>query len=216
MPGDEVLAPDPALVALWVRGWSLCRGAPAPHPVDGGWRVEVGWPDQRARLVFPTVCDGLARAAREITEPFVFLKLCGPVEALRPLLPARWQAEPRGWMMTIDEVWGEPAAPPAGYVAAMEDAGQVRIVRMLTGDGETAASGRVGLSGGVAVFDRIATEVPHRRRGLASAVMRSLQACARDRGARGGVLVGTDMGRRHYESLGWRVHTPYASAVIPG
>ena len=215
MPDDSTAA-DPALVALWIRGWSLCRGAPPPQPVDGGWRVEVGWPDQRARLVFPAVCEGLAQAAREIDEPFVFLKLCAPVEALRPLLPACWEAEPRGWMMTVAALSGEPSATPAGYRAVVEDEGEVTIVRVLTDGGETAALGRVGLSGDLAVFDRIATEAPHRRRGLASTVMRTLEACARDRGARAGALVGTDMGRRLYESLGWRVHTPYSSAVIPG
>jgi GNAT superfamily N-acetyltransferase len=204
------------LVGDWIRGWALCKQTRPPQAVDGGWRVEVGWPEQRARLVFPALCDGLVEAAAEIDEPWTYLKVCAPVEALRPLLPPRWVAESRGYMMTVDVLADTPARLPPGYWLAREQEGAVALARVLTDAGELAAAGRVARSGGFAVFDRIVTEEGHRRRGLATAVMRTLAADGLRQGASRGLLVGTEMGRQLYQALGWRVHAPYASAVIPG
>src|SRR4051812_15212816 len=111
---------DANLVGDWIAGWAICRQTPPPRAIDGGWRVEVGWPDQRARLVFPALCDGLARAAAEIDEAWIYLKACVPVEALRPLLPARWVAESRGFMMTADALKDAPARLAPGYRMTLE------------------------------------------------------------------------------------------------
>jgi GNAT superfamily N-acetyltransferase len=83
-------------------------------------------------------------------------------------------------------------------------------------DGTLAASGHVALGERLATYDRIVTDPAHQRRGLGRAVMHALQALARAHGRHAGVLVATPAGRALYESLGWRVHAPWATAVIPG
>ena len=108
---------------------------------------------------------------------------------------------------------------PAGYGVEVEDAvaatgcGHVRVVAP---DGTLAAAGHVALGERLAIYDRIVTEPAHQRRGLGRAVMHALQALARAHGRHANVLVATTEGRALYESLGWRLHAPWATAVIPG
>lgn len=45
--------------------------------------------------------------------------------------------------------------------------------------------------------------------------MMKLEAIGREKGAVRGVLVATPDGRALYESLGWELHSPYTTAVIP-
>jgi GNAT superfamily N-acetyltransferase len=92
----------------------------------------------------------------------------------------------------------------------------VTFVRLFDAAGEEAARGRVTVVEDRIIFDRIATAPAHQRRGLASTLMRQLEAIGRDQGGRDGVLVATEAGRALYERLGWRLHAPYTTAVIPG
>lgn len=63
------------------------------------------------------------------------------------------------------------------------------------------------------IYDRIAVEPGHRRRGPGGPVMRALEEAA---GAIGkGVLVATEDDQALYRTLAWRLHSPYATAVIP-
>ncbi|WP_311137702.1 GNAT family N-acetyltransferase [Streptomyces sp. I6] len=66
-------------------------------------------------------------------------------------------------------------------------------------------------AGTTAVIDQIETAAEHRRKGLGSLVMRTLQHSAAERGATSGVLGGTPGGRALYESLGWRAIAPLVS-----
>lgn len=206
---------DPELLATWVRGWVLTRGAPAPVRDAGAWRVDVGRPDQIARYVYPEAGEAVRDRAARIREPHVFLKVCADAEAVRPLLDARWAVQPPGFMMTLDGTMGPAGATPQGYRLEVEP-GPVAFVRLLTEAGEEAAQGRAAVVDGRIVFDRIITEPGHQRRGLASGLMRTLEAIGRERGGREGVLVATEAGRALYERLGWRLHSPYTTAVIPG
>ena len=79
---------------------------------------------------------------------------------------------------------------------------------------ELAATGHLALTQGRAIYDRIRTEPAHQRRGLGRALMHALQGLAHAHGRQAGVLVATPEGRRLYESLGWRLHAPWATAVI--
>ena len=88
-------------------------------------------------------------------------------------------------------------------------------MHVLAHDGSLAASGHIALDERLAIYDRIVTEPAHQRRGLGRAVMHALQALARAHGRHAGVLVATPQGRALYESLGWRLHAPWATAVIP-
>ena len=217
MPAHDRAHADPAVVEAWVRGWTVCRQTAAPEAVAGsGWRVQVGWPDQQARYVFPEPNDDFERLGHTIREPWVYLKVCAPVGEAAPLLPPRWQTEARGAMMLKPALSDASVSPPRGYETRLEPCGPVTVAQVTAPDGGLAAWGRVARSGDFAVIDRVGTGEGHRRRGLGRAVVASLERSGLNAGATGGLLVATTMGKLLYESLHWRLHAHYASAVIPG
>ncbi|MFJ4906032.1 GNAT family N-acetyltransferase [Streptomyces sp. NPDC093249] len=61
--------------------------------------------------------------------------------------------------------------------------------------------------------DRIETDPAHRRRGLGSNVMLTLEAAAAQAGAGTGVLAATVDGLALYDSLGWRHRGPLTGIV---
>jgi GNAT superfamily N-acetyltransferase len=215
MIADELAPPDlDAVLHTWVRGWAAARELGPPVRERAAWRVEVGWPQQRRRHVFARPCDELRALGASISEPWVFVKCCTTPQALRACLPPRWTVGPRSSLMVFE---GEPppaAALPAGYAIEFDAGAEVPQVRVSAPDGTLAADGRVVVLGTDATFDRIGTHADHRRRGLASAVMRTLHGIAHARGARRGLLAATIEGEALYRTVGWRVHAPYASAVI--
>src|SRR5690349_2649449 len=91
---------DPNIVEKWLKGWSLSRDLPLPAKYGSGFRVEVGWPQQKARYVFPNFTHEITDLANAITEPWTFLKVCGPPDAFKDLLPTRWVMQPPAFMMT--------------------------------------------------------------------------------------------------------------------
>ena len=203
----------------WIRGWSHTREVPPPIPHGEGFRIDVGLPRQVARYVFPHASRDLRTLGETIATPWVFLKACASADELSALLPAGWRLQPDGFMMTCGDApfRGSGAVAP-GYSLHVDDAG-ARTGRahvcVLDADGGPAASGHLALGERLATYDRIVTEPAHQRRGLGSAVMHALQALARAHGRHAGVLVATPAGRALYESLGWRLHAPWATAVIP-
>lgn len=209
------MSADPELLAVWTRGWSLTRGAPPPVLDAGAWRVDVGQPEQVARYVYAEAGEAVRDRARRIREPHVFLKVCADAETVRPLLDARWAVQPPGFVMTLAGSMGPAEAAPDDYRLEIEP-GPAVFVRLIAADGEEAARGLAAVVEGRIIFDRIITAPEHQRRGLGSRVMRTLEAIGREQGGREGVLVATEAGRALYERLGWRLHSPYTTAVIPG
>jgi predicted GNAT family acetyltransferase len=116
-------------------------------------------------------------------------------------------------MMTGPDRRGTAALPP-GYRIEMLASGATTSVRITGETGELAASGYATEAGGVFLYDRIVTEIDHRRRGLGSAVMSAL-AGVRQSAASVPVLVATEDGRALYTQLGWTLHTPFSTACIP-
>ncbi len=214
--------PDSAdeLFLDWIRGWALARELAPPLPHADGLRIEVGAPRQVRRYVFPQPSPALAGLGETVHEPWVVLKTRATPDELRALLPARWRIEPLHWLMDCgDRAFPGPRALPPGYALRVDDAVArtgCAHVDVLAPDATPAASGHVVMAGRHAVYDRIGTEPDHRRRGLARAVMQALQALAHAHGRHAGALVATDDGRALYESLGWRLRSPWAGAVIPG
>jgi GNAT superfamily N-acetyltransferase len=102
------------------------------------------------------------------------------------------------------------------YTLNVTEAPTITVAKVLTANGEIASIGRVVFVDDFAIYDRIETHHDHRRRGLASAVMNGLQSAARVRGNTRGVLVATADGHALYKTLGWRLHSLYTTAVIPG
>lgn len=204
----------------WIRGWALTREVGPPVARGDGYLITVGAPRQAARHVFPHASPTLRGLGDGITQPWVFLKACAEAEELSALLAPRWKMQPAGFMMTCGDATfagGGQLAP--GYTLEVDDAlaftGRAQV-RVLAPDGALAASGHLALGERRAIYDRIGTEPAHQRRGLGSAVMRALQALAHANGRHAGVLVATTQGRALYQSLGWRLHAPWATAVIPG
>jgi GNAT superfamily N-acetyltransferase len=204
----------------WIRGWALTREVGPPVAHADGFRIDVGMPRQVARYVFARPSPTLRELATTIATPWVFLKACATGDELRALLPAPWALQPDGFMMVCgDAPFKGHAALPAGYTQRVDDAGaRPRRVHVAihAPDGTLAASGHLALDQRHAIYDRIVTDAAHQRRGLGRAVMHALQACSHAHGRHAGALVATPAGRALYESLGWRLHAPWATAVIPG
>lgn len=211
------MAADPDLIALFARGWALTRGLPSPEPRHGGHYIKVGEPDQAARYVFPTFePDAIAALARTIREPRIYLKICESPDKVRVVLPPGWIIrEPETWIMTCAIVSAVVQMPQA-YILSIEEAGTAMFQAAIRHGSETVASGRIALLGETVLFDQIATDAAHRRKGLGRSMMQALSNAARDHGARRGLLSATEMGRALYQTIGWAVHAPYTSAVIPG
>jgi len=208
---------DPSVVQAWVRGWTLARETPAPMAYEDGWRVDVGWPQQRVRYVFSHCSKALQRLAEIVVEPWIFLKVCATPEIIQTVLPPRWIIQPPGFMMTYTaQDRDHHASLSNAYTLNVIEARTATVAVVLTADGEIASTGRVVFVGDFAIYDRIETRNAHRRRGLASAVMHELQGIAVARGNPRGVLVATADGRALYEALGWCLCSRYTTAVIPG
>lgn len=214
MADDELVA-DPEIVASWIRGWTLARETPPPVEDHGGFRVDVGWPDQRTRYVFAQITPAMQELAATITEPWVFPKACASLAAMRAALPGRWEIQRPGFMMECRGVMAGEATMPEGFSVDAVERQSINIVQMRDRDGELAAIGRVVRVKDFAIYDRIETSAQYRRRGLASAVMKKLESLAMDQGARRGILVATPDGRLLYQNLGWKLHSPYTTATIP-
>jgi GNAT superfamily N-acetyltransferase len=213
--GHDSTHVDLRLLERWLTGWCLSRGLPAPSHRAGGLVVEVGWPAQLRRHVFVDAGRALEECARDIHQPFVYLKAAVDVDRMRGALPARWQIESPGYLMVCPAPMAGPATLPAGYFEHLGAEHGAAVIHFADATGQTAATGRVTLSSGTAVFDRIETFEPHRRKGLGGAVMRALDALAAQARVSERLLVATEAGRELYLSLGWRVAAPWSTAVLP-
>ncbi len=203
---------DPHLLHAWLAARSLARGLPMPVPDHGGFRVDTGSETETVRWVFPCISDGLSALARSIHQPRQFVKVCDKAEALRIALPAHWTIHQPSHVMRANGPM--PRRQLAhGYSIAVEQPGAVTSVRIVTDTGILAASGYGAEADGVFVYDRIVTEVEHRRKGLGNVLMQTLHE-ARGNPHSFELLVATDDGRALYEALGWKKIASYASASI--
>jgi len=207
---------DPSIVEKWLRGWSLSRGLPLPAKSDSGFRVDVGWPEQKTRYVFPGFTNEFIDLANTITEPRVFLKVCAPPGVIKNRIPSRWVIQPPGFMMTCFKTMSSPkSALPDGYVLEVRNEAPVSLAKVLTTNGDIAAIGRLVFVDDFVIYDRIETDMLHRRKGLATMIMKTLEDIAISSGKTNAVLVATEAGKALYETLGWTLYTPYTSVVIP-
>jgi len=205
---------DPELIAGWLRTRSVARGLPLPVADHGGWRVETAQPHELRRYVFARAEDGLRELANTIVSPHVFLKLCGSESEMRALLPPRWQMQEPRFVMT-GESYSPGSAPLAtGYTLQITRNGAITTARILTAYGMPAASGYAAEVDGFFIYDQIATEEAHRRRGLGACLMQALHSARRSSDSIQ-ILVATAAGQALYSSLGWRIRSPYTTAHIP-
>ncbi|MEV7022029.1 GNAT family N-acetyltransferase [Kitasatospora sp. NPDC093558] len=204
------------LVRRWISGWVASRGAAEPVAEPWGWSIDVGSPTgEVARHVLPRPVEGdVRKIAGATTAPGTWLKLFAEDDTVRPWLGPEWRLDVPGFLMSLPLDGAARPAPPAGYTVTTWTRGGVVRTLVRTAAGHLAARGQAGLAGPVAVPDQIVTSPDHRRRGLGSIVMGTLQHAAREAGADQAVLVGTPDGRALYSALGWTVHAPMASLVL--
>lgn len=204
---------DTDIARAWVDGWVLSRGAEKPVPEAWGLRIEVGVPNQLRRHVLLDTDDVTIRAlAASVTDPTTWIKAFVEPDLLEALLTPDWKPDAPGFLMATKLSPSQPRLA-AGYVVDTETADGVTHVRVLTADGSPAARGQVAVTGPTCVFDQIATEPDHQRRGLGTTVMATLSTTALDQGATTGILGATIQGRALYESLGWRVDGPLSGFI---
>lgn len=205
---------DPALVEAWVGARSIGRGLPLPVRDHGGLRVDTDRPEERRRYVFARPSESLRELAESVREPLVALKLAGTREELAALLPARWRISEPGFLMVHTGADADAPSLADEYRLHLSTADATTEARILTRHGELAASGYAVEYAGVFVYDRIVTDAAHRRRGLGRVVMAALGSARRSAASRP-VLVATPEGRALYTRLGWTLHSPWTTALIP-
>ncbi|GHH53905.1 GNAT family N-acetyltransferase [Streptomyces candidus] len=197
----------------WTEGWALSRGAAEPLPQPWGVTIDIGLPNAVSRHV---LLDGSASEEATVRKllhadaaPGTWIKFLEPPEVVAPWMTDGWEYDTPGHLMTLPLVH-PTAAPdvPTGYLRrSWTRAGLTRVL-VLAADGSLGARGQVAVTGTTAVVDQVETGRAHRRRGLGTLMMRTLQAYAAKQGALDCVLGATDDGRALYTTLGWEKVSP--------
>ncbi|MEU9979938.1 GNAT family N-acetyltransferase [Streptomyces sp. NPDC050856] len=204
-----------AITSVWVRGWAVSRGTPAPVVEPWGYRIDVGLPHHVFRHVLPEPDEVSVRELCEaVTRPGAWLKVLARPEEVAGWITPGWTVpdDPGFLMFTALRPAPAPALPP-GYARETSWYDGVFRVRFLATDGALAARGQLAPTGHTAVVDQIETYPGHRRRGLGRAVMRVLETAGARAGAVTGVLAATTQGRALYRALGWRYQGPLTGVV---
>lgn len=177
-----------------------------PFEADGsGWHVTVGAETRLDEYIVaePSGVEAL-RLARAVAPRYTsWLTIVGGIAP--DALPALGSLDRMARPGTVMEARLAPVPMPADVVVDTVDG--VAFLRIEV-DGVTAARGQVALVGRDAVFDRIETEEPYRRRGLGGRIVAGLTAWAVSHGADTGLLVASDEGRALYRTVGWRDVAP--------
>lgn len=204
------------IVCKWLTAWSLSRKLSLPIKFKSGFKVDVGDEKQKIRYVFSQLNDDFIQLSESIDEPWAFLKVCASADEIKRVVSEKWKLQPQGFMMSCflkmrigDVNLGED------YKLEFENYNSTFVVKIVTQKDELASIGRVILVEDLAVYDRISTEISHRRKGLAKFLMNELEKIALAKGVYKNFLVATEEGKFLYQTLGWEIYSPYTSVVIP-
>lgn len=205
------------IIAKWLKGWSLSRGLPLPFQYKSGFKVIVENEKQKARYVFSELNEDFFQLAESICDPLVFLKVCASFDSFKDKIPEKWQLQPQGYMMSCYHQMKIPDIDlDEDYKLKFENYNSIFVIRIITKNGEPASIGRIIIVDDLAIYDRISTENNHKRKGLATFIMKELEKIALSKGVYKNFLVATEEGKSLYESLGWNLYSIYTSVVIPG
>ncbi|UMQ43647.1 hypothetical protein MKS83_08070 [Chryseobacterium sp. Y16C] len=71
------------LILNWLKAWCISRDLPLPVEYKSGFKVDVGYPDQKQRYVFPELNDDFFQLSNEIDDTWIYLKFCGSPEDIK-------------------------------------------------------------------------------------------------------------------------------------
>ncbi|ANF52356.1 GNAT family acetyltransferase [Chryseobacterium glaciei] len=204
------------IVGKWLKAWCLSRELPSPSKYKSGFKVNVNDEKQKTRYVFAELNDDFFQLANSIEEPWIFLKVCTAFDDFKDKIPEKWKVQPQGYMMFCFHRMNIPDIDlHENYKIEFDSYNSTFVVKIVTKNNELASIGRVVIVDDLAVYDRISTEINHKRKGLATFIMKELEKIALSKGVSNNFLVATEQGKSLYESLGWELYSLYTSVVIP-
>lgn len=211
---NEKVAID--VIEKWLKGWSLSRKLPLPVRFKSGFKVDVGYERQNARYLFPKLTEDFVELSKSINDPWIFLKVLASPEEVKNYVSEKWIIQPQGYLMSCFHSMVFPnISLPNNYKLEFESYNTTFVIKIITQNNELASIGRVVIVDDFAVYDRILTEENHRKKGLATLIMKELEKIALSKGNSKNILVATKAGKSLYQSLGWEVSSLYTSIVIP-
>jgi hypothetical protein len=203
------------ILEKWLKGWALSRELPLPVKYKSGYMIDVGYENQKRRYVFTEPNNDYIQLSKSIDEPWVYLKACTAPDKLKSMLSKKWVIEPQGYMMSCStQMSFSNRNLSDDYKFEFDNYNSTFVIRIVTKNGELASIGRVVLVDDLAIYDRISTEVNHRRKGLGAILMKELEKIALANNVSNNFLVATEEGKSLYLSLGWEIYSLYSSAVI--
>jgi GNAT superfamily N-acetyltransferase len=206
---------SPDIVEKWLKGWSLSRELPLPVKFKSGFKVDVGFEKQKTRYVFPELNNDFIQLSKNLDEPWVFLKVCSLPSQIKLAVSDKWIIQPQGFMMScFHPMTIANVTLHNDYKLKLTTYNSTFVIEILTQKDELASIGRVVLVDDLAVYDRILTDDKHRRKGLATFLMKELEKIALSKGIFKNFLVSTEEGKTLYQSLGWELYSMYTSIVI--
>ena len=203
------------IIEKWLSAWALSRELPLPVKFLSGYKIDVGYEQQKTRYVFAALNEDFIRLSETINIPWVFLKVCASAEEVQSSIPGKWTIQPQAYMMSCNAPMDiSKVSLPDGYETVFYSYNETTVVKIISESGELASIGRVVIVDDLAVYDRISTEEQHQRKGLATFLIMELEQVALSKNIYRNFLVATAQGKLLYQSLGWNVYSPYTSAVI--
>lgn len=151
------------------------------------------------------------------TKPPVSIRPCAKVGELAPHLPSEWTCYEQRYLMMAPLSAAQSQkrkALPAGYTLLIRQTGKIVAAEVRDRSENLVASGRIVITSPYVMVDNIGTKPADQRRGLGTMVMTALNRAALEAGAATGLLEASPDGHALYSSVGWFVHTLYASAYL--
>jgi GNAT superfamily N-acetyltransferase len=209
MSPDAMVGDITRLLEVWVAGWAGCRGYPTATEgrfpavlradTTGEWEYFAHDPsDEEFASLAAKAAEAPSRVLSVLTNDLA--RYTYLAEKHRLNVTSASQA-----MMIVDMETQDSEDPwLSDDDLAVETFELDGVHHAVVRSGEAlAASGRVFVVGGTAVFDKIVTEPNFQRRGLGSFIMKALAAQAFEHDVENGLLLASLDGQKLYSHLGW-------------
>ncbi|WP_284980118.1 GNAT family N-acetyltransferase [Arthrobacter sp. fls2-241-R2A-200] len=211
MNPDALVEDIAHLLEVWVAGWSGCRGyetraegrftAALRADKTGDWEYFAHDPsDEEFAALAATTAEAKNRILTVLTNDVQRYKYLAGLHGLKVTSASQT-------MMIVDmqtQDAEDPWLPDDDLQLATSQAKGVHHAVVHAGE-QVAASGRVFVVNGTAVFDKIVTEPAFQRRGLGTFIMKALAAQAYANDVENGLLLASLDGQKLYSHLGWDV-----------